>query len=64
MPRTATAITVPRRASGTTSTTAAGFDQLSYCAASTRYTSSTESAKISVASPPTFFSWYAMPVQS
>ena len=44
--------------------TAAGLVQLSYWAASTRNTRMMASAKITIASEPTCFSWNDMPVHS
>ena len=56
-PRIIKAMIVPSTARGTTRITAAGFVQLSYCAASTRNTRMMARANTRMASEPTFFSW-------
>src|SRR5688572_23250275 len=63
-PRSATAATTPSKPSGTTRITANGNSQLSYCAASTRYTIRTANPNTQIASPETCFSWNAIDVQS
>ena len=64
MPRSITPSSADSTAIGTIRMMASGSDQLSYCAASTRKTNSTESAKMKIAVLPVARSWKASSVHS